>query len=144
MRRYAYPAKLEALDDGSVMVSLPDVPECLTYGEDREEAIHHAEDALQLALGLYVEAGKDLPPPSAARGRPRVAPSPLVQLKLAIYEGMRAKGLTQSAFARAMGVDRKIVQRLLDLDHASHMSHVDLALRTLGQKAIVEVTDQAA
>ena len=48
---YAYPVSLEP-DDGDVVVSFPDVPEVHTQGEDREDALEQAEDALVVALGL--------------------------------------------------------------------------------------------
>ena len=43
--RYTYPCVLTP-DDGGVSISLPDVPEALTCGEDRTEASATAQDAL--------------------------------------------------------------------------------------------------
>ena len=47
--RYAYPCVLTP-DDGGVSISFPDVPEALTRGEDRTEALAMAQDALATAL----------------------------------------------------------------------------------------------
>lgn len=42
------------------MVTFPDVPEIITQGEDEEEALLRAQDALETALSMYVEDGHDL------------------------------------------------------------------------------------
>ena len=49
--RYAYPCTLVPEDGGGFFVSFPDVPEALTGGADRLEALQMAEDALAVALG---------------------------------------------------------------------------------------------
>lgn len=81
---YAYPVSLEPDDDGGGVVSFPDVPEVHTQGEDREDALEQAEDALVVALGLYVDEGAALPRPSPAAGRPVVAVPARVPAKLAL------------------------------------------------------------
>ncbi len=138
-----YPVKLEALENGTVMATFPDVPEAITYGTDEPDALGMAEDALVCALGFYLEKGKDLPKASPAQGRPSVVLPPLIAAKLAIYQAMRAKKLTQRELARRMGADPKIVQRLLDLDHRSRIDQLEAALRTLGKRIVVDVRDAA-
>ena len=46
------------------MVLFPDVPEAVTGGKDRTEALVMAEDALATALAGYVHAEWELPTPS--------------------------------------------------------------------------------
>jgi antitoxin HicB len=60
--RFAYPVEIEAAADG-VTVTCPDVPEMVTSGDTREEAIGHAADALVSALSFYVEEDKAIPRP---------------------------------------------------------------------------------
>jgi len=60
---YAYPVSLEN-DGDSVLVTFPDIPEAITFGEDEDEALLHAQDALETALELYVEARRPVPVPS--------------------------------------------------------------------------------
>ena len=62
--QYIYPCVLTPEDEGGFFVSFPDVPEALTGGDDRAEALEMAEDALGAALGMYVEAREDIPVPS--------------------------------------------------------------------------------
>jgi proteic killer suppression protein len=90
--RAAYPAVLTP-DDGAVSVGFPDVPEALTWGADRAEALARAEDALVTALSLYVDEGRPIPPPSPAEGRPLVAVPALEAAKLALHQALREAGV---------------------------------------------------
>ena len=119
------------------------MPGALTFGADEAEAIAEAEDCLIAALGGYIQQREPIPKPSAARGRPTVVLPPLVAAKLALYEALRAAGLSNVALAERLGVTESIVRRLLDLDHRSHIGQVDAALRALGKRLAVEVRDAA-
>jgi antitoxin HicB len=73
-----YPVQLKAAEDGSVTVTFPQVPEAITQGVDKGDALERAVDALEAALSFYIDAGTDLP--KAGRGkrtvrRPRSAAS---------------------------------------------------------------------
>ena len=68
-QRLAYLVSLERQEDGSILVSFPDIPEALTEGETEREALVEAEDCLVAALGGYVQARRAIPRPSPARGR---------------------------------------------------------------------------
>ena len=82
--QYIYPCVLTPEDEGGFFVSFPDVPEALTGGDDRAEALEMAEDALGAALGMYAEAREDIPVPSAVLpGQALVAVSTIVAAKLA-------------------------------------------------------------
>ena len=60
---YAYPCQLTSDEDGSVVATFPDVPEAITGGSDRSEALALAEDALATALAGYVHEKWDIPLP---------------------------------------------------------------------------------
>ncbi len=62
--RYAYPCGLTPEQEGGFSVTFPDVPEALTCGNDKAEALAMAEDALATALAGYVQEGWDIPIPS--------------------------------------------------------------------------------
>ena len=82
--QYVYPCVLTPEDEGGFFVSFPDVPEALTGGDNRAEALAMAEDALGTALSMYVEAREDIPVASAALpGQALVAVPPIVAAKLA-------------------------------------------------------------
>ena len=76
-RRLAYPVNLERQEDGSILVSFPDIPEALTDGVTEEEARAEAEGCLIAALGGYIQTRRAIPRPSPGRGR-TLAPLPAV------------------------------------------------------------------
>ena len=51
---YPYLCQLTPEEDGGVVATFPDVPEAITGGRDRSEALAMAEDALATALAGYV------------------------------------------------------------------------------------------
>ena len=63
-----------------------------------------------------------------------VRPSVLESAKLAIYAEMLAQGVKKSELARRLGWHMPQVDRLLDLNHASRMEHLESAARSLGRE----------
>jgi antitoxin HicB len=57
----AYPAALTPDPDGGFTVTFRDVPEAITEGDTRDEALLRAQDALESALAMYVVAKEPLP-----------------------------------------------------------------------------------
>lgn len=136
--RYAYPVELRPDDEDRVVASFPDVPEALTDGADEAEALAEVQDALVAALAGYVHARRDIPRPRAPRGRRTVAVPPLAAAKLALYQAMRRRRVTNVELARRLGVTEAVVRRLVDPDHASRIERVEDALAALGVGLVVE------
>lgn len=61
--KFFYPALFHKAEEGGFWVSFPDLPECLTQGENMEDAYSMAIDALGLALEDRIRE-KDIPTPS--------------------------------------------------------------------------------
>jgi predicted RNase H-like HicB family nuclease len=61
--KYVYPAILYP-DDGKIGVTVPDLPGCHTYGNDKAEALFMAKDAIEIWL-WYAESNA-VPIPSAS------------------------------------------------------------------------------
>lgn len=92
--QYEYPCVLAPENDGGFSVSFPDVPEALTCGNSRAEALALAEEALAVALGEYMKSREGVPLPSrATRQHELVAVPPGVAAKLALYNARRREGL---------------------------------------------------
>jgi len=140
--RYAYPAEVTEAPDG-VTVTFPDVPEAITDGTTRAEALERAADALVTALSFYVEDGKPIPHPSAAKGRPLVSVTALEAAKLALHEAMAGARLSNVELARRLGKDERAIRRLRDPLHRSHIGEVETALRLLGKRIEVSVKETA-
>lgn len=135
---FDYPVVLTP-DEGAVLVTFPDVPEAITFGQDEDEALLQAVDALETGLSFYVEARRPLPVPSAADGRPTVRPSALECAKLGVYQAMTEQGLRKTDLARRLGWHLPQVDRLFDLNHASRFDQIEAAARALGRHIEVRV-----
>ena len=99
----AYPCTLIPEPEGGFTVRFRDVPEAITAGETEAAALRAAIDALDTALSFYVEARESVPSPGRPRrGEVPVAPSILAQAKIALYEGMRARGIGKAELARRL------------------------------------------
>lgn len=53
MKKLFYPALFHKAEEGGFWISFPDIPECLTQGDDMAQAYEMAVDALGLALTDY-------------------------------------------------------------------------------------------
>jgi antitoxin HicB len=142
--RFAYPVQLTPEPEGSaVTISFPDVPEARTFGDDEADALAAAGDCLIAALRAQVKRGRPIPPPGAAEGRPLVRLPTLVAAKLLLYTAMGDAGLDAEALARRLEVEAGEVDRLLDLDHRSHLEAIERALAALGLELEVSAREAA-
>ncbi len=65
MAKYVYPAIFTPEEDGSYSIVFPDLEGCYTCGDNLEDGIEMAEDALALVLYGYEKDGREIPAPSA-------------------------------------------------------------------------------
>ncbi len=134
---FNYPVDLVE-EDGDILVSFPDVPGARTFGEDEGDALARAVDALETMLAAMISDRKKVPAPSPSRGRPTVSPTLLGCLKLTVYRAMREQGWRKADLARAMGLNPRQIDRLLDLRHQSTVAQLEQALAVCGQRAEIE------
>ena len=145
MENFAYPAKLKKSTEGGYVVSFPDVPEAMTQGADRAEALAQAIDALETALEFYTEGNQKLPRPSKPkRNQVLVRPPALSCLKLAVYAAMTEGMVRKTELSRRLGWHLMQVDRLLNLRHASRIDQVEAALGALNCQLIIQVQPSAA
>ena len=86
----AYPAALIPDPDGGFTVAFRDVPEAITEGDTREEALLRAEDTLESALAVYIVAEEPLPTSSDPKAdEEMVHLSALGMAKTTLYDAMR-------------------------------------------------------
>jgi antitoxin HicB len=138
-----YPVKLEPDTNGTILVSFPDVPEAHTFGDDREEALARATDALETALMGYMEDRQPIPKPSPSRRGPHVVLPALTEAKLALYSAMRAGRISKTELARRLNCHLPQVDRLLDLRHGSRLDQLEAAFRAMGKQLSVQILDAA-
>jgi antitoxin HicB len=133
-------------DNGTHLVTCPDLPEVTTFGEDAEDAMHRAADAVEEALAARISRREEIPMPSAAlqeRQQRTVRLPPLTVAKVELYRAARAQGVTKAELARRLGWHGPQVDRLFDLNHRSTIEHIDQALRAIGKRLEVSVQNVA-
>lgn len=62
--RFYYPGYFEPNELGGYSVWFPGFPECHTDGDDLDDAVNMATEALELVIESYIENGRVLPDPS--------------------------------------------------------------------------------
>ena len=127
----AYPILLED-DDGTVLVTSPDFPELTTFGDDPEEAVARAVDALEEAIAARIHDRRDIPAPT--EGRTYAFLPTLTSVKVILYQGMRDQGVGKAELARRLGWYLPQVDRVLDVQHRSGLDLMDAALGAIGRR----------
>ena len=137
----SYPIALED-DDASVMATCPDFPELATFGDDRDEALARAVDALEEAIAARIHSGQDIP--SSSAGETRVMVPTLTAIKVMLYQGMREQAIGKAELARRLGWHLPQVDRVLDVRHRSRLDRMDAALGAIGCRLEVRAMDDAS
>ena len=136
--RIVYPVDVSTKSRHKVRVVFPDIPDVWTEcapGEERGAANALLVDALECCIKERLP----IPRPSHEPGCQVVEPPVLVAAKVALYQTMHQKKLSNVALARRLGTVEGTVRRLIDLRHRSHVDQVEAVLATLGKRLIVTV-----
>ena len=106
-----YRVDLAADDNGSLLVTCPQLPMVATFGETREDALSHARDAIETALASMIDDGEKIPRPKAADlakddGLTVRLPA-LTALKVQLVWALEAAGITRAELARRLKWNRE-------------------------------------
>jgi antitoxin HicB len=130
-----YRIKLEPDDNGTLLVTSPDLPGMVTFGSDRADAIRRATDAIEEWLASAISDSGDIPPPSfPARLNSDdaiVHLSALTSLKVELYKALYDAKVTRAELARRLNWNRESVDRLFRLNHASRLAQIEAAAHAL-------------
>ena len=138
---YTYPCDIVPDQEGGFLVTFPDIPEAITGGKTRAEALEMGKDALTVALAGYVIANWDIPSSSAvSEGQELIPLDPIPAAKLALYNAMREQGVSEAELARRLGDTEAVVGKLLIPDRYTHITSVMKALRAVGRSLIIQDT----
>jgi antitoxin HicB len=122
-------------DDGGFVVTFPDIPEAITQGETREEALEMAQEALETALEFYFEDKRAVPVPSKARrGQDLIELPASLSAKILLLNEMLAQNVRPAELARRLSTTPQVVNRLTNLQHTTRIDGIDAALRALGKR----------
>ncbi len=141
-----YRIKLDEDDNGTLLVTCPDMPGMVTFGEDEEDALRHAVDAIEEWIASTISDGRDIPRPPRRRGthhlgrNERLVSLPaMTTLKVELYWALRDAGITRAELGRRLKWNRESVDRLFRLDHASRLSQIEEAARVLEKRVDVQI-----
>ena len=145
MWSFNYAAELQPEDGGHLTVRFADLPEAITSGEDRQDALQQAADCLEEAIAGRIADGMDIPQASRPkRGRVLIPLSGSMAAKASLYLALRDAGISRTQLARRLGVDEKEVRRMLNPRHPTKLPRIEQALASLGRRLVVSLETEAA
>ena len=143
MERFEYAVRMAAAEEGGFVVTCRDLPQLVTQGEDLEQALSEAADAMDEVFAAYMQGGLTLPVPSRARkAEYLVSPPAETVAKAALYVAMSEAGITKVQLAKRLGVDEKEVRRLLDPRYGSKLPRIAQAIGLLGRRLVIGLEPQ--
>ena len=137
-----YRATLTTDPDGGFIATFADVPDAITHGETRENALANAAEALGLALRGYLADGEALPEPKSREGI-MVAVEPSDAVKIAVIDRFQRSDISKSELARRIGRTEGEARRILDPDYPSKIGTMQEALKAMGQTIVVSTMELA-
>jgi antitoxin HicB len=138
MERFEYAVLLKPSEKGGYVVTCRDLPQLITQGEDRDDALAAAIDAMDEVFATYMKRKLDFPEPSKVRrGEYAVAPPAETVAKAALYVAMREAGTSNSQLAKMLGVNEKEVRRMLDPHYGSKLPRIAQAIKLLGKRLVI-------
>ncbi len=93
--------------DGQVLVRSHGFPELFTYGDDKEDALEAARDALIETLAGRIRDREDIPegldPAGMDPAKEEILALPTrIELKVSLYREMQGQGVTKAELARRL------------------------------------------
>ncbi|MES2392302.1 MAG: type II toxin-antitoxin system HicB family antitoxin [Acidobacteriota bacterium] len=127
-----YPVILKA-DGTFILARFPDVS-AHTQGTSREDALHHALDALETALMYILGTPNLIPLPSPVkRGQSYVDLPPSIAAKILLHNEMVKQKVRPAELARRMSIPHGKLMRVLSLKYKTKFETTELALNALGK-----------
>jgi antitoxin HicB len=123
-----------------LVVTFPDIPEAVSVGDDEDEALLNALDALESAIEIYFDEKREVPLPSKPKkGQLAVTLPALVVSKVLLANEMIRQGIRKSELARRLNVHMPQVDRLLDPRHSSKLDAIEAAFSKMGKRLEISV-----
>lgn len=128
-----YPARFQKERDGYV-VTFRDIPEALTSGATKKEAMEMAADALATAMEFYFEDRRPVPMPTKARKGEELVELPAsVAVKVLLLNEMLKENMTPSKLAKKLDTSPQTITRIVDLHHATKIDTLADAFKAMGK-----------
>ena len=129
-------------DNDTLLVTSPEFPELMTFGDTREEALSYALDAFEEAIAARMSDREEIPSPSRGKAADfRVTLPTQASLKVLLYQAMWKDGVRKADLARRMSIHKQEIDRILDLNHATNLAKMERAFEVLGENLEIGVQD---
>jgi antitoxin HicB len=131
-----YPVKLEYSDGEYVaVISHPNARfQGACAGKTETEACGQLGKLIEAIIASAIKDGDDIVDPKTChKGNRWVYVSPLIAAKAAIYTEMRRTGKRKADMVRALRMDAKQIDRILDPSHRSTLPQLEAAALSLGK-----------
>ncbi len=132
-----YPAEIQKEDDGTFLVSFPDIPEALTQGETMEEALFNASEVLTLSMEFRLDEEQEIPDPSSITGDNIHLISPVAKVQSAMLIRKSRQGRSLADLARTLETSWPAVQRLENPHNSPTLKMIDKAATALGKRLVL-------
>ncbi|NOL51825.1 type II toxin-antitoxin system HicB family antitoxin [Pelistega suis] len=136
----SYPVNLMLDDNGTYLVTSQDIPELTAVGDNEQEALLNAVEALEAAMEIYFDQKRPIPMPSSVtHHQSAVELSALVTAKVLLMNEMLQQNIRKAELARRLEVFLPQVDRLLNLRHSTKLDFIERAYSKLGKKIHIEM-----
>ena len=126
--------------DSEYVVTSRDLPEVLTSGATKAEALEMAEDAVDVVVSAAIDAGRDIPEPTPPRAGEHLVGVPAqTAAKLAVWRAFLAAGISKSELARRLGVGENEARRILSPRYRTKLDKLEAAVRALGGRIVIDL-----
>lgn len=114
MNQLFYPAIFHTAEEGGFWISFLDFPECLTEGDDMNQAYQMASDALDLAITSRLAEGQQLPP---ATDFQEIKPEENCRVVLISFDMLAYKKKNRSrAVKKTLSIPQWLNEEAMELD----------------------------
>ncbi|MFU2132225.1 type II toxin-antitoxin system HicB family antitoxin [Gallibacterium anatis] len=135
-----YPAIFEREESGLYSVTFRDIPEAITCGDNYDDALVMAKDALVTAMDFYFEDKRSVPLPSEAKEGEVLIELPLsVATKVMLLNEMIKQNISNVELARRIHVKPQEMQRITDLNHSTKIDTLNRAFQALGKRLEISI-----
>jgi antitoxin HicB len=137
-----YRVKLTPDDNDTFLVTAPDFPEVITFGETRDEALHYAVGAFREIIAAKIHYKEPIPAPSKIRAKDDFITLPLqTEMKVRLYQSLNDSGIKKADLARKLNVHRQEIDRLFDFRQSTSIGKLESAFAALGKTLSFEIAD---
>jgi antitoxin HicB len=137
-----YRVKLTPDDNDTFLVTSPDFPDVITFGETREEALRYAVGAFREVIAARIHYKEPIPEPSKIRVKDDFITLPLqTEMKIRLYQSLNESGIKKADLARKLNLHRQEIDRLLDSKQSTSIGKLEAAFAALGKTLTMQVTD---